>query len=388
MPAPTVGSGRFDDAFLDALRRVGDPPADDVVTKFIDTELDAHAGGLMGALIARGAGSTTTDEASPTLRQFTDARPPSPSWVDPDMVSRGQELFADFVPQLGLGLWMGSLPAGYAGAHGAQVLTHTARLVSDPKRRFLETGQYIIDVMTPGGLEPDATGSRDIRHVRLMHAAARHLLIDPSDVQGAAPFDVATLGVPINQEDLLGTLFTFSIIGLQVLERGGVRVADEDAECYVHTWNVIGHLMGIRDDLLPLNRTDSATVFVRIQRRNYARSDAGMELTTAAIEVMQQFLALRVLRGVPAAGIREYLGNDIADLLGVPRAHVTRLAFLPPRWFNQWSYKTQKDSRLARVVAERLGRRLFRGFLDYERDGEARPSFEVTDALKKQLRLS
>jgi hypothetical protein len=283
---------------------------------------------------------------------------------------------------------MGSLPAGYAGARGAQVLTHTARLVSDAKRRFLETGQFIIDVMTPGGLEPGATGARDIRHVRLMHAAVRHLLRDPLDLPETVPFDEAKLGVPINQEDLIGTMFTFSLIGLQVLERGGVRITEEDAESYVHTWNVIGHMMGIRNGLLPLDRTDAATVFLRIQARNYEESDAGKELTAAAIEVMQDFLGLRALRGVPAAGIREYLGNDIAKFLGVPKVPVTRLVFLPPRWFNWWSYKMQKDSRLARAVAERLGRQLFRGFLDYERDGEARPSFELTDALKEQLKLT
>jgi ER-bound oxygenase mpaB/B'/Rubber oxygenase, catalytic domain len=387
MNAPSIGFDKFDDAFLDALRREGDRPADEVVRQFIDNELDADAGGLMHALIARGAGSMSTDEASPTLKKFADDRPPLPAWVDTKMLERGQELFALFIPQLGLGLWMASLPAGYAGAHGAAVLTHTARLVSDPKRRFLETGQFIIDVMTPGGLEPGADGSRDIRHVRLMHAAARHLLTDPRDLPGAVPFDVAKFGQPINQEDLLGTLFTFSIIGLQVLERGGVRVTDDDAECYVHTWSVIGHLMGIRADLLPLNRTDAAIVFARIQRRNYTRSSAGQELTTAAIEVMQELLALRLLRGVPAAGIREYLGNEIADLLAVPKAHVTRLVFLPPRWFNQWSYKTQKDSRLARALTQQLGRRLFRGFLAYERGGEARPSFALTDALKEQLKL-
>jgi hypothetical protein len=388
MDAPTIGSSQIDDALLDSLRHVGDPPADEVVTRFIDNELDARAGGLMHALITRGAGSLSTDETSPALRTFAEARPPLPSWVEPKMLERGQQLFAEFIPQLGLGLWMASLPAGYAGAHGAEVLTHTARLVSDPKRRFLETGQFIIDVMAPGGLEPDAAGSRDIRHVRLMHAAARHLLTHPEDLAVAAPFDVAKFGEPINQEDLLGTLFTFSVIGLQVLHRGGVRVTDDDAECYVHTWSVIGHFMGIRTDLLPLDRADATTVFARIQRRNYARSVAGAELTTAAIEVMQELLALRVLRGVPAAGIREYLGNDIADLLGVPKAHVTRLVFLPPRWFNQWSYKVQKDSRLARAMTQQLGRQLFRGFLAYERDGEARPSFALTDALKEQLKLS
>ena len=34
-----------------------------------------------------------------------------------------------------------------------------------------------------------------------------------------------------------------------------------------------------------------------------------------------------------------------------------------------------------------LGRRFFRGFLAYERDGEHRPDFELTDAIAEQLRL-
>src|SRR3954471_4851416 len=186
MTAPSVGADRFDDEFLDSLRLVGDPPADDAAGAYIDSELEAHAKGLMAALIARSVGHAESDEASAALHAFAVERPPLPPWTDPPMLVRGQDLFAEFVPQLGLGLWMASIPAGYAGAHGAQVLTHTARLVSDPKRRFLETGQFIIDVMTPGGLAPDADGSRDIRHVRLLHAAARHLLLDTIDDPHAA----------------------------------------------------------------------------------------------------------------------------------------------------------------------------------------------------------
>jgi hypothetical protein len=389
MKAPSIGADRFSDDFLQALRNEGDPPADDVVAVFIDSELGAHATGLMAALIARSAGGgAQSDETTPTLRLFAEERPPLPSWADRVMVERGQELFAEFIPQLGIGLWMASIPAGYAGAHGAQVLTHTARLVSDPRRRFIETGQFIIDVMTPGGLEPDAPGSRDLRHVRLIHAATRHLLTHPGDDKAMVPFDVATFGHPINQEDLLGTLFSFSIIGLRVLERGGVRISADDAESYVHVWNVIGHLMGIRPDLLPLGRSDAETIFERIQVRNYASSDAGRELTAAAIEVMQELLELRFLRGVPAAGIREYLGAEVADMLGVPRARATKLLFLPPRWFNQWSSRLEKDSRLARAVTERVGRRLFRGFLAYERTGQSRPPFELSDALREQLGLA
>jgi hypothetical protein len=387
MSAPTIGADRFHDDFLDTLRQEGDPPADAVVAAFIESDVDVHAGGIMSTLIAHSVGThvTSSGQTSRSLQAFAEERPPLPPWADSHMVARGQDLFAQFVPLLGVGLWMASVPAGYAGAHGAQVLARTARLVSDPKRRFMETGQFILDVMTPGGLEPGGAGSRDIRHVRLIHAATRRLLTDPDDDSALSSFDVATFGAPINQEDLLGTLFTFSIIGLQVLDRGGVRVSDDDAEAYVHMWNVIGHLMGVRPDLLPLDRRDSEVVFERIQRRNYATSDAGRELTAAAIEAMQDLLALRILRGVPAAGIREYLGRDLSDLLGVPRAGLTKLLFVPPRWFNQWSYRLEKDSRLARALHERVGRRLFRGFVAYERGG--RPPFQLSEGLQVQLGL-
>lgn len=385
MSAPSIGTHHFSPKLLNELRTVGDPPADAVVEAYLDGELGAHDGHLTTALIAHGARST--DEESAPLRAFVQERPVWPSWADADLVARGQEVFAANIPQLGLGLWMASIPAGYAGAHGAEVLVQTGRLAgSDAKRRFLETGQFIIDVMTPGGLDPGGPGASDIRHVRLMHASARHLLRH-HDVPGAPVFDVDRLGVPLNQEDLLGTLFTFSLIGLQVLERSGVQLPVADQEAYVHAWNVVGHGMGIRDDLLPLDRTDAQVVFERIQRRAYDASDAGRLLTAAAIEVMQDLLGVRLLRGFPAAGIREYLGKDIAKLLGVPRADATRLLFVPARALSRIGARMERDSPAARRFSAAIGRRLFKGFLAYERHGEHRPGFELNEALAAQLRI-
>ncbi len=396
MSAPTIGAARFDDAFLDELRHVGDPAADEIVAAYIDGEVGAHQGKLMTALIAHGAGSTN-EELAP-LRGFVTERPDPPEWADPEMVARGQELFATYVAQFGLGLWMASIPAGYAAAQGAEVLTHTTRLVSDAKRRFLETGQFIIDVMSPGALEPDGAGMTAIRHVRLMHASARHLLVHRDAPSGTCDtcgrpfpsphdFDVARMGIPINQEDLLGTLFTFSVVGLQVLDRGGIWLSKQDKEAYIHAWNVVGHDMGIREDLLPLDFDDSSAVFARIQRRAYAPSPAGAQLTSAAIEVMQELLGLRVLRGLPAAGIREYLGDEIADILAVPAAGVARLVFVPARGLNRFANRLERDSVIVRRLSAALGRRFFRGFLAYERQGASRPQFELNDAIAKQLAL-
>ena len=71
-----------------------------------------------------------------------------------------------------------------------------------------------------------------------------------------APWD-PELGLPINQLQLLGTLLSFSVVGIKALGRSGVRVSPYQAEAYIHVWNLVGHQMGIREDLLPLSWEDS-----------------------------------------------------------------------------------------------------------------------------------
>ncbi len=70
---------------------------------------------------------------------------------------------------------------------------------------------------------------------------------------------------------MLATQFTFSVVGLRSLQRFGVHSASYDKEAYIHLWSVIGHLMGVRDDLLPLDFADSSTVWDRITRRSTRR---------------------------------------------------------------------------------------------------------------------
>ncbi len=379
---PSVGAARFDPTFLERLRAVGDPEADAAITTFFDDELDAPATGLMQALITHAPGS---DEASAVLGAFVDERPVLPDWADPDLMTLGQELFAEFVPQFGLALWMASIPAGYAGARDAVVLQRTAELVSHPKRRFLETGQFVIDVMTAGGLAPDGAGTADIRHVRLMHAAVRYMLQHEAADLGAPAWDPSD-GVPLNQEALLATQFTFSVVGLRSLKRFGVNISEREAEAYIHLWSVIGHLMGVRADLLPLDHAASEVVWDRIMAKEYATSDGGKVLTAAAIEVMRDMLPGRLGDGLPASGIRFLLGNDTADLLGVPRSNWTAALFLPGRVLGGIVSRLDRDSAVGRSISAALGRQLFKGFLEIER-GPTRPGFEVPEELRRQLGL-
>ena len=271
------------------------------------------------------------DEDLPGIGPFAKLEESWPDWANPDLVRDGQRVFGEFGPQLGMGLFMASLPADYAFAKGVQALGRTARLTRDPKRRYVETGQMIIDVMTPGALDPGRNGYRVVRHVRLMHAAVRHVLLHLAEIESDAvvpiePWDDA-LGLPINQLQLLGTLLSFSVEEIEALKRSGVRLSTYQMEAYIHVWNLVGHQIGIQGDLLPLSSADSQELWDHRRRTEYGPTPEGKELTKAAIACMQELFGFTQLPGLPATGIRHYLGNETADMLGVPKADWTRRHF-------------------------------------------------------------
>jgi ER-bound oxygenase mpaB/B'/Rubber oxygenase, catalytic domain len=380
----SVGASKFTRSFLDGLREFGDPDADAAVGTYFDDNLETPATDLMNRMIAVAPGS---DEASKALGAFVKDHPPLPTWAEPDLIDRGQDLFADYLPQFGLALWMASIPAGYAGARDAVVLERTAQLVSHPKRRFLETGQFVLDVMTKGGLDKGRTGAADIRHVRLMHAAVRHMLQHEDHEHALTGWNPKS-GVPLNQEALLATQFTFSIVGLRSLQRFGVNLSDRDKEAYTHLWSVIGHLMGVRDDLLPLDYTDSSTVWDRITAKEYGSSVGGTLLTRHAIEVMRQLIPGRWLDGLPASGIRFLLGDVTADLLEVPPANWTRVLFVPGRALGGVMERFEIDSVAGGAIIRMLGRTAFREFLVAERHPAGRPGFEVPEEMQRILKMT
>ncbi len=379
----SVGAGLFTDAFVETLRGVGDPPADAAVaTFFAETGLE-HA--TLFRKLAKAPPREVPDEDLPGIGAFVKEEESWPEWADPELVREGQAVFGEFGPQLGMGLFMASLPADYAFAKGVQALARTTRLTRDPKRRYVETGQMIIDVMTPGALDPGNAGYRVVRHVRLMHAAVRHALLHASDIEqegGPAiePWD-AQLGLPISQLQLLGTLFSFGVQGIESLQRSGVRLSPDRSEAYIHAWNLVGHQLGIRDDLLPLSWEDSQRLWDERRQREYGPTPEGRELTQAAIECMRELFSFTHLPGLPATGIRHYLGNETADLLGVPGSDWTRLLFelmgLTDFLYGVALFHIPGTG----PVASMLGRRVWQGFEQYGRDGD-RPSFEVTDELK------
>ncbi len=194
--------------------------------------------------------------------------------------------------------------------------------------------------------------------------------------------------MPLNQEALLATQFTFSVVGLRSLQRFGVNLSDDDKEAYTHLWSVIGHLMGVRDELLPLDFADSSTVWDRITQKEYGSSVGGTLLTRHAIEVMQQLIPGRWLDGLPASGIRFLLGDVTADLLEVPRANWTRALFVPGRAMGEIMSRFERDSVAGGAIIRMLGRTAFKQFLVTERRPGGRPGFEVPEEMQRALGMT
>lgn len=382
-------SGRWTDDLLDRLRQQGDPAADHIARAWL---VEHHALDPRHAVATLARHETLPPEdRSPVVSAYLDDRPEWPTWADPERVRAAQDLFADVGPEYGTALFVGSLPAGYAGADGAKVLYRTGRLVTDPQRRVMETGQMILDVMTPGALDPGGRGWTAVRRVRLMHAAVRELVqSDRPAADGdpllAEPWSTSAWGVPVNQEDLLGTLYTFTLVPFGVLERSGIDLTDEQVDAFLHAWCLVGHLLGIRDEHLPTDVDDAHASFDAIRRRNYRRSAEGEALTAALIDLIGRLVPGHLADGAGATAIRHYLGDDVADLLGVPPADWTHVLFAPVREALHLGERFGHHSTLARKLIATIGRHLWSGFLTVESRGERAP-FTMPDHLASAWHL-
>jgi uncharacterized protein (DUF2236 family) len=308
-------SDRFSDGLLDAMRDAGDPMADAVMEElFLRRQV-----GAVNRLMRSMREGPLPAELPPVVREYLDRS--APHEIDRRRLRRAEEVFALHGPAILAVLGLCSLPASYAARKGVQVLHRTSYLLEQPVRRLRETAQIVVDVLAPGGLEPGGRGVRSAQKVRLVHASVRRLATRD---QGR-PWD-ASLGVPINQEDLAGTLMTFSYVVLEGLERLGVPLDEEDRDAYLYAWVVAGRVLGVDERLLPADLAEAAALTALIHRRQIAPSAEGRALTASLVRAFEEILAPLPVAGLVGEAVRFFLGEDaypgedLPGKLGLPAA--------------------------------------------------------------------
>lgn len=313
----------FTDAQLDAFRQRCDPVADRVVERIIDAGLAAELNLMVSALVENDDG--VPPNLPEAAQAYFEQTATLPAWVDLERVRRGQAFFSARAPEMALMLSLASLPVCYGCADGAQVLLRSHRIAEPANRRILETTQFVLDVMDVGGLDPDTDGRglRSIQKVRLMHAAIRHYIQHPDHGGRGATFK-PEWGKPINQEDMVNTLMSFSRVPINGLRRLGHRFSAQDEADYFYAWRVVGHLMGVDDGLNPATVAEGQALLDQICRKNSKPSEAGTELTAAVLDYIAEVVPLRFADGIGASMLRKACGDGLADMLGVPPADWTR----------------------------------------------------------------
>jgi hypothetical protein len=294
--------------------------------------------------------------------------------------------------QISLSLFCASLPSAYAAAKGVKVLYETARLETDTRRRIFETGQFLMDVMAPGGLEPGGKGVRSIQRVRLMHAAVRRLLLHDGT------WDTEHWGVPINQEDLAGTMLSFSYVPCEPLKRLGIDVSSADIEDYLYTWSIVGGMLGVVPEMRPADEAEATELVTMIRGRQDRGSKEGVAMMTALFDLLEELTPhlgrrhsgpakVRGLGRLVPVVIRHLITDEVADEIGVPKSHPGWFRILQPllAYFRITETDIERDRHL-RTLIEPVARAVLVGAFAVERGG-TRASFDIPDHLARTWEL-
>lgn len=369
---------------LDALRAVGDPLADDAVAGYF-AAVERAAPSALFAQLVRHVRLPAEDQV-PAIRDFFAAASARPAWVDEAAVARGQEFFNRLVAHHFSALYLASLPSSYAAAKGVQALHMTGRLQTDAERRLNETAQFLMDVAAPGAMQPGGAGIDRILHVRLMHAAVRWMvhhdpsvthvadLAPPLDAEGGLVWS-GSWGVPANQEDLAGTWLTFTVVVYDAFDASGVDVGPDDVAGHLHLWRLVAHHLGLRPELVPVERAVAGAFRDRIWARQQAPSAAGRAMAAALVAQSRTRLP-RVAWPIMPTAFRHFLGDRVADIVDLPPANWTRHLFAVLSAVTRVTTRGAERHAFHARWSAYVGRHLMDGILREMRHGD-RPAFAI-----------
>ncbi|MDG3010592.1 DUF2236 domain-containing protein [Rhodococcus sp. D2-41] len=190
------------------------------------------------------------------LRAFFAEVETVPDWVDRDRLRSAARVMRSGGAD---GLYIArdvALLGGYMFAGFNQTLLRTGALEKGSNKRFAETSQWAIDVISDGGLEPGGVGYRSTVRVRLIHAMVRRHIASMDD------WDASAWGVPINQTDMAATLVgalvapTVGGVGMGIVNR------PNEYEAVAHLTRYVGWLIGVQDEFLPTSFRDAIRVLL------------------------------------------------------------------------------------------------------------------------------
>ncbi len=317
---------KFSNSFLDQKRHQTDPIAEQFVRQAIS--VDQHA---FWKFISDLEGNTIPSAFLSLVEKYFPGYDQLPKDFDTQIVSESEFFFERYAQPIFILLGTYSLPYCYAAEAGVQVLFQTQRLTKRPLKRLQETGLFVFNVSEGGAFSDQGNGWLSILKVRLMHAAVRVKIDQHTD------WNVEKWGKPINQEDMAGTLISFSLIVLMGLRKLGYTITEREAEVYFQRWQMIGAKLGLQKEMLPSTRAQAFRLAKCIEKRHMRPSQAGQALNQVLIKESEKSAQGQLPKGYISALMRYLLGEKVAHCVGLNESSwadpVVQLLFIRQKYF-------------------------------------------------------
>ena len=294
-------------AELSKYRALGDKEADEIINQIVDQNGISSLRQLMSFL--SDYQNLSFENQSPILQLFLSGNASLPVFYDKKKLIRSTDFYRGNQQNIALILGLYSLPYCYLGADGAKVLYMSERIKNDTYRRLTETGSFLKAVMNYDNWKSERIFSICLK-VRLLHATIRYFTLHSKQWNLA-------WGYPINQEDMLGTNLAFSLVVLRGMEKLGYSVNKTYEDAYINTWNVIGFLLGIKQEIMPENYLEAVKIDKQIAQRQFRQSVEGQELTNSLIQVVRSFAPSEITANLLQSQSRILLGEKYAKMLGI-----------------------------------------------------------------------
>lgn len=362
--------------FLDSLRRVGDPLADEAVRRLL-ADADDQAVRRTFALLKANDTPLPAD-APAALHEFMASSADLPPLDAQRLRNGGQAFLRNALPSVVV-LLASSLPRGYAAPCLCEILSISGDLKQHPFGRLMGVVQLLVNISDEAAFEPRGRAVVTAQKLRLLHAGIRAI------AARRRPDYERTFGVPVNAEDRLATIMGFSYLVVDGLRRLRLRLQPQEAEDLYYLWRTFALLMGIHPEdrphdfsLVPASLDEAAEFYASYVRRNNTLPDRnryGVELTRQNLDMMEQLLpplARRLGLGwAPRICMSELMTAEELARVGataLPGHGLLKACLSAVLWIGQEAGEHEP-------FAARLARLVLQGMVDVDRRGQV--SFSV-----------
>ncbi|SHN26244.1 hypothetical protein SAMN04488057_114123 [Cyclobacterium lianum] len=202
-----------------------------------------------------------------------------------------------------------SLPYTYAFGDGAEVLVRSEKLVKNPGKRLAETALFVLECYRPGAFMTDQRILLVLAKVRLIHAMSRYFIR-----KYARDWD-PEWGQPINQEDLLATNLSFSLLISRGIKKSNQFLSSSEREKLLAYWGLIGYYLGVELQFWPETNKEAFELERKIRKRHLRPSEAGTTLLQSLMGFYRQNLVHPEVLPFLEDLLQYYMGKEVSVAL-------------------------------------------------------------------------